>query len=157
MQERELSAVRDGGVVRISVPATVAIDLGRFQDALRRVADQLGHPRCFTGCDLFYLHTIRDLEITPDLEVFPLGWRSGGRRVPQDPIPYVPQDPIPCLVALAEEINSDIDRLVEAVGLAADRLGHPECHSGFDVLYQRQLDLIAIDRDMNVQGFGRFG
>jgi hypothetical protein len=30
------------------------------------------------------------------------------------------------------------------------------CCSGFDILFRRGFDLIAIDKNLNFQGFGRF-
>ena len=50
--------------VRITVPATVANDLGRLQKALGSIAERLGHPKCMSGVDCTFLHE-RDFVINP--------------------------------------------------------------------------------------------
>jgi hypothetical protein len=163
MAARGISAVRHGGAVRISMPAKVANDLGQLQQVFVQLADRFGHSACYTGCDVLFAHTIRELHVREDLNVVPLVELPGGASLPSDPIPVLPSDPVPAKarsatvpIAINDEINSNIDRLVESVGLVANRLGCGDCHSGFDVLYHRQLDLIGFDKAMNVFGFGRF-
>jgi hypothetical protein len=56
---------------------------------------------------------------------------------------------------LAPEVNYNIDKVKEAIAKIAGRLGHPYCHSGFDIAFRDELDqLITVDQHMNVQKFG---
>jgi hypothetical protein len=53
-------------------------------------------------------------------------------------------------------VNNNIKSLQKALATTLGKLGCQACCSGFDILFQRELDLIAFDDRVNARGFGRF-
>ena len=144
-----------GGTVRLTMTAKVAGDLGALQKGLKSLAERLGHPACATGCDILYLGMERE---------FTLG--GAGEEVALNPQPLPPRDHLvahampdpwrPVTVAIPDKVSSDIDALTRTAAAVLNKLGCPQCCSGFDILFRRELDLLAVDEKLNVQGFGRF-
>jgi hypothetical protein len=143
-----------GGAVRLTLPARVANDLEGLQRTLGELAERMGHPSCATGCDTLFLQLEREFSAT-----------SGGDLNPQ-PLPpehatiaaLLPQDPVPLRtveVIVPDRVSSNIDSLRKAVAVTVGKLGCGACCSGFDIVFRRELDLIAIDENLEVQGFGR--
>jgi hypothetical protein len=130
-----IKAPRSGGVIRVSIPASVAYDLGAFQKSIAIIAEQLGCPTCFSGVDCrFQLERAwvinEQLEIRPDV------------AVPQDPIPSV-------IATLPTKVSNDLGALQETVARVADRLGCEACCSGFDITFRRELDFV-VGENLNI-------
>lgn len=138
-----------GGAVRLTLPAQLANDLEGLQGSLRELAERLGHPKCATGCDTLFMQLERDfLAAGPGR----LSAQPGGSFLPQDPIPargFVN-------VSVPDRVSSDIEALQKAVAVTVGKLGCQACCSGFDIAFRRELDLIALDENLEAQGFGRF-
>jgi hypothetical protein len=153
MVEPKVKMSRQGGAIRLSLPARVANDLGSLQKGLRSLAERLGHPNCATGCDILHLMLEREFTVSERLEVSPMP--AAGPL----PDPWLPSDPIPwrtVTVAVPDKVNGDIEALTKTIGLVVDKLGCRACCSGFDILFRRELDLITVDEQLGVKGFGRF-
>jgi hypothetical protein len=135
-----------GGSVRLTVPARVANDLDRLQDALGRLAERMGHPECASGCDTLFLELQREFSVSVEGELNPQ---------PLPPRISLSRDP-KVQVSLPDRVSSDIGLLQQAVALTLDKLGCPSCCSGFDIAFRRELDLITISEDLEVKGSGRF-
>jgi hypothetical protein len=152
MVDAALKMSRQGGAIRLTLPAKVANDLGSLQKGLRSLAERLGHPSCATGCDILHLMAEREFAINEQLQVAPL---AAGPH----PDPWLPSDPVPwrtVTVAVADKVMGNIESLTKTIGLVVDKLGCRPCCSGFDILFQRELDLIAVDEQLAVKGLGRF-
>ena len=144
-----------GGAVRVTMAAKVAGDLGALQKGLKSLAERLGHAACFTGCDILHLGMERE---------FSLGGR--GDEVALNPQPLPPRDLVfaagptpdpwqPVTVSIPDKVSRDINALTRATAAVLGKLGCGQCCSGFDILFRRELDMLAVDEKLNVQGFGR--
>ncbi len=141
---------RKGGAVRLTLSAKVANDLGALQRSLKLVAERLGHPNCATGCDILHLA----LE-----EEFTLG--GPGDAVALNPQPLPPrslrsleQRLNTITVTIPDKVNGNIDALTRAVGVVVGKLGCSACCSGFDILFRREINTIALDDKGGVARFG---
>src|SRR4029450_9512600 len=139
---------RKGGAVRLTLSAKVANDLGALQRSLRLVAERLGHPNCATGCDIFHL----TLE-----EEFTLG--GAGQEVALNPQPLPPQERFEqrlntITVTIPDKVNGNIEALSRAVGTVVGKLGCSPCCSGFDILFRREINTMALDEKGGVARFG---
>jgi hypothetical protein len=143
-----------GGAVRLTMTAKVAGDLGALQKGLKSLAERLGHPSCATGCDILHLGMERE---------FTLG--GLGSEVSLNPQPLPPREVIsagphpepwtPVTVAIPDKVSRDINALTRATAAVLNKLGCGQCCSGFDIMFRREIDLLAVDEKLHVQGFGR--
>ena len=139
-----------GGAMRLTLQAGVANDLSALRKGLKDLAERLGHPACATGCNEFHLNLERDFVVQRNKAAVALN--------PQ-PLPPLPQDPIPwkaVRVSMPGAAFDDINSLGTAIERVLGRLGCPSCCSGFDILFQRELDGFALDAKLDVRGTGRF-
>jgi hypothetical protein len=77
------------------------------------------------------------------------------------PLPPIglPTDPVPwkaIRVTAPGAVLDDIGSLSSAIEKVVGRLGCAPCCSGFDILFQRELDGFAIDAALSLRGTGRF-
>jgi hypothetical protein len=138
--------------MRLSLSAAVANDLGALRKGLKDLADRLGHSACATGCNELHLRLERDFVVNRSKSAVALN--------PQ-PLPplALPQDPIPwkaVRVTAAGSVLDNIDALSGALEKVLGRLGCPACCSGFDILFQREMDGFVIDARQGLRGTGRF-
>jgi hypothetical protein len=150
MPESVNIAIR-GGAVRVTMAAKTAGDLGALQKGLKSLAERLGHPACATGCDILHLGMEREFALT-----------GGGDQVALNPQPLPPRDAgptpdpwQPITVFIPDKVNRDINALTRATAAVLGKLGCPQCCSGFDILFRREIDILAVDEKLNVQGFGK--
>jgi hypothetical protein len=143
---------RQGGAVRLTLSARAANDLGALQRSLKSLAERLGHPACATGCDTLFLQLERDFTVNDEVALNPQPLPPrGGLALPSDPIPIRTVQ-----VMIPEKVNNNLKSIQKALATTLGKLGCPECCSGFDILFQRELDLIAFDERLSATGFGRF-
>lgn len=135
-QETRLS--RASGVVRLSIPASVAFDLPSFQKSLALVAERLGHPQCFSGADCTFSME-RVFVLDEALEIRP------SPALPQDPVPYHSVTAV-----VPEKVSYNIAQIQEAAARIAGRLGCAPCCSGFDITFRRELDFL-VDEKLNIR------
>jgi hypothetical protein len=137
-----IETLRPGRTVRISMPASVAFDLGSFQKGMEAVLERLDCPACCSGFDLTF-QLERAFVVNENLEV------KGGLGIEGlDP------DGEPALVGgvtatLATPVSQDLGKLRETVARIAERLGHPQCTSGFDLAFRQERDFI-VDENLNI-------
>jgi hypothetical protein len=153
MAERA-SLKSQAGAIRMTLPVRLANDLDGLQRTLAELAERTGHPSCATGCNVLFLQLEREFtageEVRLNPQPLPPGnWGSIG--LPSDPVPVRPVD-----VSVPAQVTDDIGSLQKAVAAVVGKLGCPECCSGFDIAFRRELDLIALNDNLEVQGFGRF-
>jgi hypothetical protein len=137
---------RKGGTVRLTLSAKVANDLSALQNSLRLVAERLGHPACASGCDILQL----GLE-----EEFALGDSVALNPQPLPPRSFsLDQRMQSITVTIPDRVNGNIDALIRALGVVVDQLGCSACCSGFDILFRREINTIALNERGEVAHFG---
>jgi hypothetical protein len=154
MVDTMVKVTRHEGAIRLTMPARVANDLNALQNGLRSLAERLGHPKCATGCDILHLLLEREFSLSEKVEL--------------NPQPLPPREPHPdpwvrpvgdaartVVVSIPTKVNSDIESLTKAVASVVDKLGCRPCCSGFDILFQRELEVMAVDEHLNVSTLGR--
>ena len=149
MSERNLPI--QGGPVRLTMPARVANDLDGLQRALADLAERMGHPACATGCDTLFLQLEREFGVSVASELNP-------QPLPPGPPEFVLEARAAkrVEVSVAPAVSENLESLQRAIAITLDKLGCGACCSGFDITFRRELDLIAIDENLEAQGFGRF-
>jgi hypothetical protein len=157
-----VTVTAQGGTVRLVMAARTASDLGALQKGLKSLAERLGHPACATGCDILHLMTEREFTLGSTVELNP---QPLPPRVEINPQPLPPRAeaaasarelPRTVTVSLPSEVSGDINALTKAVATVMGKLGCPACCSGFDIQFRREIDLLVLDDQLHVQGFGRF-
>lgn len=138
--------------MRLTLSAAVANDLGALRKGLKDLAERLGHSNCATGCNELHLRLERDFVVNATKSAVALN--------PQ-PLPPIglPQDPIPIKsvrVMAPAAVLDDIGSLSSAIEKVLGRLGCASCCSGFDILFQRELDGFMFDAALGLRGTGRF-
>jgi hypothetical protein len=145
---------RQGGAVRLTLSAAVASDLGSLEQSLKSLAERLGHPSCATGCDTLFLQLEHDFTVSEKVELNPQPLPP--RRAVELPSDPIPVEPAPVVqVFIPEKVNNNIKSIQKALAITLRKLGCDECCSGFNILFRRELDLIAFDERLNAKGFGR--
>lgn len=140
--------IRQGGAVRLTLSARVANDLGALQRSLQAVAERLGHPNCATGCDILHLGLEQE---------FGFGF---GDDVSLNPQPLPPRSISmdrargQITVTIPDRVNGNIDALTKAAGVVLGKLGCSACCSGFDILFRREINTMALDEKGGVARFG---
>ena len=140
--------IHKGGAVRLTLPAKVANDLAALQKGLRSIADRLGHPACATGCDILHLSLEQEFSINP------------GSAVELNPQPLPPRELSAAslmrqvTVTVPDKVSNDIEALTKAVGVVVGKLGCTPCCSGFDILFRREINSMALDEKGQVARFG---
>ena len=141
------------GTVRLTMTAKTANDLGALQKGLKSLAERLGHPTCATGCDILHLAAEREFTL------------AGGAELNPQPLPPIAENALRAAapasgrsvtVAISSKVAGDINLLTKATETVLGKLGCGMCCSGFDILFKRELDMLALDDHLNVQGFGKY-
>lgn len=120
--------------VRIIVPTSVGYDLKQFKQCLTAVAAHLGHPNCASGLpDCHFNFRGPLLRVDEKLEVHNLAPQaqlaaSGTRTVK---------------VGLPKSVNNNLDSISKVVDQVARRIGCLGCTSGFDIMFQQELDTFS--------------
>lgn len=140
--------------MRLTLSAAVANDLGALRKGLKDLAERLGHSACATGCNELHLRLERDFVVNRSktaVALNPQPLPPLGLQLPQDPIPWKA-----VRVTAAGSVLDSIDGLSSALEKVLGRLGCPSCCSGFDILFQRELDGFVVDAKQGIRGTGRF-
>jgi hypothetical protein len=148
------------GPVRVSLPARVAFDLDALKKSITGLAEQIGHPACFSGADClfdFERNFVVDAGAKVSSVPFAGGWQqdgsaSLGRALPQDPIPLQPVS-----VTLAPAVRNDLKKVLAAVDRVVNLLGCPSCHSGFPLHFRDELNLIMVNEQLQAKRLSQLG
>lgn len=133
-QEREKRA---SGTVRITLPASVAYSPDRLKSSIAKLAEQIGHPECFSGADcLFQME--REF-LFGDGEMKPRAAAAVGGDAPIS-------------VAMAPRVKYDLGSVEKAIDRVIDLIGPHPCISGFDVLFRDEM--LVINEQLEAQRFG---
>ena len=130
--------LRSANAVRISVPASIAYDIGAFQESIGVLAERLGHPTCFSGVDCTFLLE-RDLLVNEKGRVRSAeqprlaAGASEGNLLSSRPI----------TARMPAKVSYDLELVHESVANIAGMLGCPECTSGFDITFWLERDYLV--------------
>ncbi|MFP7673645.1 hypothetical protein ACG74X_09855 [Marivita sp. S0852] len=131
--------------VRVSMPASVAADLGRFKKAISSVLDKLGCPNCCSGHDIHF-DSHRDM-VFRDVSAEAMPRAAAGYQVRE----------AHNTVAMNPEIGAKIDNVYKAIDRIAHFSGHDACCSGHNLRLLIEQNFI-LDEKLNVEAHAmRFG
>jgi hypothetical protein len=126
----------------------VAYNPDALKKSIASVAEQIGHPRCFSGADcLFQMERAFavDAQGRVAAEPNPEPWRVF------EPSP----DPWRVTIGLSSGVKYDLDKVLTAVDRVIDLIGPHPCISGFDVLLRDELNLIVVNEQLQAQRYGQ--
>ncbi len=117
--------------VRVSLPASVAADIGSYKKAVASILDRLGCPACCSGFDLHF-------ELQRNVVV--------PKHLGDDPIVAVPKA-VKSLrggrqnelrVGIKPELVNNLDGVFEAIERIAELSGHVACATGCDMFLEHE-------------------
>ena len=120
--------------VHVSLPASVAADIGSLKKAVGAVLDKLGCQACCSGHDIFFElqrdFVLRDLKAAPELAAAP---RSAFKAT----------SPKTVRVGVSPRFSDKIEEVFLAIDRIADLSGHPACATGCDMFFQLERILVV--------------
>jgi len=150
MTDAAVQRRRIAGPVRITIPARIAYNPGDLKKSIASIAEQIGHPRCFSGADCFF-----QMERQFALDRAGVATAVAG----PDPTPWSVREPDPdpwkLSVGLSSGVKYNLDKVLTAVDKVIDLIGPHPCISGFDVLFRDELELIVVNEKLEAQRFGQ--
>jgi hypothetical protein len=150
-REPEARFALDDSPIRIQLPARIGNDLGALHKTIVDLADLLGCRGCFSGADCHFLRE-KNFVVDPEGRITP--HPEPWRELPSDPTPVRTARSVK--VSLPAKVGNDIQGVQDAIGRVLGKLGCQACCSGFDIEFRNELGVLAVDEELNVQGFGRF-
>jgi hypothetical protein len=145
MSDRKETAARIHGTVRVSLPAKVAYDPESLKKTIGSLLGRLGCLTCFSGADCVFTAE-RDFVVDPE-GIF--------SHVALNPQPLPPRVAPDLTVSLSPGNRFDIKKVFNAIDTAISMLpGGCPCHSGFDVNYLNEVELIGINDNGVAQRYG---
>jgi hypothetical protein len=133
------------GTVRVSLPARIAYNPVALKKSIGSLLERLGCGKCFSGADCLFTHE-RDFVVDAKGVISAVS-------VELNPQPLPPRDDA-ATVSLARGVRYDIDKVFKAVDRVIDIIGPCPCHSGIDILYLNELNVIGINEKVEAQQFG---
>jgi hypothetical protein len=125
--------------VRVSLPASVAADIGSLKKAVGSVLAELGCPKCCSGHDI-YFDLQRDVVLPDGLRDQPVVALTSRKAVRSEPL----------RVGLSPKLATDIENVFDAIDRIADISGHPACATGCDMFFQLERTFV-LDRRLAVR------
>lgn len=138
----DVPKIRARGTVRVTLPAKAAYNPDLLKKSIGSLMEKLGCGHCFSGANCLFMHE-RDFVL------------DGVSAVALNPQPLPPVDgPGHAIVSLSAGNRYDIEKVFRAVDKVIDIIGECPCHSGIDVLYRNELQVIGIDAKGEAHQFG---
>lgn len=129
--------LRAKGTVRITLPASVTYSPKLLKKSFAELAEQIGHPKCFSGADCLF-----QMEREFLLEGARPPMRAG----------YVTAEAEPVNVVMAPRVKYDLNRIEKAIDNVIDKLGSHPCISGADVLFRDEM--IFVNQKLQAEQLG---
>lgn len=142
----KINITRQGGAVRLTLSAKTANNLDQLNRSLRVVAERLGHPACATGCDILHLGLEQEFGFGDDVSLNPQPLPPRGLDLDRARGQIT--------VTIPDRVSGNIDALTKAAGVVLGKLGCSACCSGFDILFRREINTMALDEKGGVARFG---
>jgi hypothetical protein len=143
--KQQAKAVRRGGPIRITLAASVAQNLDALRESITTLATRVGHPNCFSGVDCQFVSE-REFVIeakgivNPVRDPEPSPWRALTSQGANNTV----------LVKVAPEAAGNIETVKSIVAQVAGLVGCPGCHSGFDIYYAQEVEVLSAGAQGNV-------
>lgn len=128
---------RATGTVRISLPASVTYSPKLLKRSFAQLAEQIGHPKCFSGADCLFQ---MEREFLFDAD------RISGRAA------HVNAVAEPVNVVMAPGVKYDLGQVEKAIDRVIDKIGAHPCISGADVLFRDEM--IFVNEELEATQFG---
>jgi len=138
------------GPVRITIPARIAYSPDELKKSIASIAEQIGHPRCFSGADCFF-QMEREFVLDRAGKATPVAGPDLAPWHAQDRAP----DPSRVSVGLSSGVKYDLNKALTAVDKVIDLIGAHPCISGFDVLFRDELNWVVVNEKLEGQRFGK--
>ena len=144
MLENKLMPSAQNKPIRVTMPASVAFDLDKFQGSVANILSDLGCPECCSGYDITF-QLEKEFVINERLEVNSLkrGFALNSENNLGNGV----------TATLHPQVSNNLENVIGAIARVADRLGHPACCSGFDITFRQELNFI-MDQDSNIMSAG---
>lgn len=126
--------------VRVSLPASVAADIGSLKKAMGGILDKLGCPACCSGHDIF-------LELQRDIVI---GDKISARAVASPARAKLSRAHPTVSVGIKPEAVAKIDDVFLAIDRIAELSGHTACATGCDMFFRLE-EMFVIDKALNIQ------
>jgi hypothetical protein len=117
------------GTVRVTIPLSVAYDLGKFKKSVAALAARLGCPKCASGLNCTF-QLERDYLVDEGLRIQSF---AGSRATVPDTAPAV-------TARLPKGVAGDLRLLNRAIENIAGKLGCHACTSGFDINLRSEIN-----------------
>ena len=136
---------KTSGPVRVSLPASVAADIGSLKKAMESVLGKLGCPACCSGHDIF-IELQRDLVLRKDLKApaqitaSPMMVRSGSFQKARPAV----------RVGISPRVAESIDNVFLAIDRIAELSGHTACATGCDMFFNLELNYV-LDAKLGIE------
>lgn len=130
----DVKQLSKSGNVRVSIPMSVASDIGKFKESVKGILDRLGCPACCSSFDIFF-EMQRDLRFDGDLDR-PIA--AMALKKPVGSATAVTASVSPKLAGNIKDVFAVLDRIV-------DLSAHPACTSGDDLFLRIEQNFL-IDR-----------
>jgi hypothetical protein len=133
------------GTIRVQLPAKVAYSPDALKKSIGNLLERLGCPKCFSGADCLF-HLERDFLLDAK------GALDANAVAGPQPLPWLAASTVQ--VSLARGARFNIDKVFKAVDSVIQVIGACPCHSGFDVLYLNEIQVIGVNEKAEAQRFG---
>jgi hypothetical protein len=124
--------------VRVSLPASVAADIGSLKKAVGSVLDRLGCPACCSGHDIRF-------ELQRHL-VLSEKFKETARLGPVARVAVAEQAPRAVRVGVRPEAVAEIEAVHDLIDRIAELSGHPACATGCDMFFEMERILVMDER-----------
>jgi hypothetical protein len=128
--------------VRVSLPASVAAEIGSLKKAVEGILGKLGCPACCSGHDIFWelqrdvLFDVEGLKVESNIgfNAPRLARKEGAAQM---------------RVGLKPELADDIESVFNVIERLAEISGHPACATGCDMLFEIER-MFVINREIQI-------
>ncbi len=125
--------------VRVSIPASVAADIGSFRKSVTSILDKLGCGACCSGHDL-YFELQRDIMLPEKLSA----------RAELAPMVKMTKTAPTTVAGLHPELGAKIDDVFSAIDRIAELTGCNACCSGHDLWLRMERNMV-LDAKLNLR------
>lgn len=127
--------------VRVSLPASVAANIGDLKKAIGGILGKLGCPQCCSGHDIF-LELQREIVLRDGL-----GSPAEIAVAPASVSKVAPRNTV--RVGISPKLADKIDEVFTAVDRIAELSGHPACATGCDIFLLLERNFV-VDAKLDV-------
>lgn len=131
--------------VRVSIPASVAADLGTYKKAVGRIMEHLGCPACCSGHDIFF-ELQRDVVFAKDLRA--VAYAGPAAKLKETVFERARTPAVS--VGIKPELAGSIESVFDAMDRIAEITGHPACATGCDMFFNLE-ERLVLTNDLQLE------